>query len=48
MRQDTSLGMSLINKRQVGLSRANGNREQHQIRESIDLNRPGNRVLCQH
>lgn len=48
MRQDASLGMSLINKRQVGLSKANGGQKQHKIRESTDSNRPGNRILCQH
>lgn len=48
MRQDARLGMSLINKRQVGLSKANDEREQHKIRESTALNRPGNRVFCQH
>lgn len=34
MRQDARLGMSLINKRQVGLSKANDEREQHKLRES--------------
>lgn len=41
MRQDARLGMSLINKRQVGLSKANDKREQHKRRESTVLNRPG-------
>lgn len=41
MRQDARLGMSLINKRQVGLSKANDEREQHKIRESTVFEQTG-------
>lgn len=41
MRQDARLGMSLINKRQVGLSKANDERELHKIRESTVFEQTG-------